>query len=315
MKVLLTGSTGFIGRYIVSNFGKNKNIELRISTRKENFNVLGIEEVTIGDINSNTDWSKALKGIDSIIHLAGLAHESTMLNKLSLSDYKEINISGTLNLASQASKLGIKRFIFLSSIKVNGEKTFPKKPFTADDLPMPSTPYGISKYEAEKHLMEIANKSDIEVVIIRPVLVYGPGVKANFLSLMKWISKGLPLPFKNAENIRSLVSIQNLVDLIITCLIHPSAANQVFLVSDGETITLSSLVESISRDFGKKPFFLPFSSNFLKKVLSFFGFTDLSEKLYGFLEVDILKTRKVLGWEPKFSFDEALKETTKEFKN
>jgi UDP-glucose 4-epimerase len=224
-----------------------------------------------------------------------------------------VNLEGTIALARQAVKFGVKRFIFISSIKVNGEETIIGKPFTADDEPAPRDPYGVSKAEAEQALLGLAATTGMEVVIIRPVLVYGPGVKANFRMLMKWLSKGIPLPLGLVRNKRSLVALDNLVDLIITCIDHPAAANQVFLVSDGEDLSTTELLQRVGKALGKSARLIPVPACLINIAAMLIGKREVSKRLLGSLQVDISKTCKLLDWAPPVSVDEALKRTTQSF--
>jgi nucleoside-diphosphate-sugar epimerase len=218
-----------------------------------------------------------------------------------------------LNLARQAAEAGVRRFIFISSIKVNGEGTPLGAPYRADAQPQPADPYGISKMEAEQGLRALAGETGMEVVIIRPTLVYGPGVKANFLNMMRWLHKGVPLPFGAIHNRRSLVALDNLVDLIVTCIEHPAAANQTFLVSDGEDLSTTELLRRMATALGAPAHLLPVPSWLLEAGATMLGKKALSQRLCGSLQVDISKTRELLGWTPPLSVDAALRKTAKHF--
>jgi nucleoside-diphosphate-sugar epimerase len=230
-----------------------------------------------------------------------------------LAAFREVNVEGTLNLARQAAASGVKRFIFISSIKVNGEGTEPGTVYTADDVPAPVDPYGISKLEAEQGLRVLAATTGMEVVIIRPVLVYGPGVKANFLSMMRWLYRGVPLPFGAVRNRRSLVAMDNLVDLIVICSDHPAAANQTFLASDGEDVSTTDLLRKLARALGKSAFLVPIPVWLMSGVATLLGRRPLSQRLFGSLQVDISKNRQLLGWTPPVSLDKALSLTAQHF--
>lgn len=230
-----------------------------------------------------------------------------------LAEFREVNVAGTLNLARQAVSSGVKRFIFISSIKVNGEGTSLGEPYTADTSPAPTDPYGISKLEAEQALLALAAETGMEVVIIRPVLVYGPGVKANFLNMMRWLSKGVPLPLGAIHNKRSLVALDNLVDLIVTCIEHPSAVNQVFLVSDGEDLSTSELLRRMGRALGKPARLIPIPAGVLEMGARMVGKKTIAQRLCGSLQVDISKTRELLNWSPPMSVDCALARTARYF--
>ena len=229
--------------------------------------------------------------------------------------FRSVNVEGTANLARQAAAKGVKRFIFLSSVKVNGEFTETGQPFTADDAPLPKDPYGVSKYEAETLLQKIATETGIEVVIIRPPLVYGPGVKANFESMMRWLVRGVPLPLAAmTNNRRSLVALDNLVDLIAMCLSHPAAANQTFLVSDGEDLSSAQLLKRMGAAMGHpaRLFYLP--PALLKLGASVLNRPGIYQRLCGSLQLDIAKTRQVLGWTPPVSVDEGLRRTAESYR-
>jgi len=235
-----------------------------------------------------------------------------MDDKLSdpLQAFREVNTYGTLNLAQQAADAGVKRFIFISSIKVNGESTELGSPFTPDDSYIPIDPYGLSKYEAEVGLRKIAAETGMEVVIIRPPLVYGPGVKANFAAMMKWVSRGVPLPLGGIKkNRRSLVSVDNLVDLIITCIDHPKAANQTFLVSDNEDVSTTALLKNIAKSLNIPSHLLPVPASWFNLASQLIGKPTIAQRLCGSLQVDISKTMALLDWKPPYSSTESMKKT------
>jgi UDP-glucose 4-epimerase len=274
----------------------------------------GVEVATVNVIDDETNWTDALDGGDGVvIHLAARVHVMQDVAVDPLAEFRMINVEGTLNLARQAAEAGVRRFIYLSTIKVNGEQTLPGHPFTERDLPAPLDPYGISKYEAEQGLRKLAQHTKMEVVIIRPPLVYGPGVKANFLNMMRWLHKGLPLPFATINNRRSLVALDNLIDLIVVCLKHPEAANQTFLVSDGEDLSTTGLLHRMAHALGRPPRLLPIPTSLLKVVAAILGRRDMAQRLCGSLQVDISKTKTLLGWSPPISVDEGLRRTAHVF--
>ncbi len=307
MHVLITGASGFVGSRLVEvlkdkdDFQVTGAVRRQLVERKD-----GIKHINVGELSPDTDWAEALKGVDVVIHAAARVHVMNDVEADPLAVFRKVNVEGTLNLARQAIASGVSRFIFISSIKVNGEGTVPGKPFTAGDVPTPIDPYGISKMEAEAGLRDIAAGSHLEVVIIRPVLVYGPGVKANFLNMMRWLDKGVPLPFGSISNRRSLVALDNLVDLIITTTTHPAAANQTFLVSDGEDLSTTQLLRRMATALNKKAFLLPIPSAFLSTGASLLGKKSLSQRLCGSLQVDIDKTCSLLSWRPPVTVDQAL---------
>jgi nucleoside-diphosphate-sugar epimerase len=231
-----------------------------------------------------------------------------------LDAYRLVNVEGTLNLALQAAAAGVRRFVFVSSIKVNGEATSPRRPFTADALPAPLDPYGVSKLEAEQGLRELEAKTSMEVVIVRPPLVYGQGVKANFASMLCWVARGIPLPLGAIHNARSMVTLDNLVDLLVTCLKHPAAAGHTFLVSDGEDVSTSELLRRTAHAMGRKAFLLPIPTFMLDWGAALLGKRAVAQRLCGSLQVDIEKTRHLLGWNPPLTLDQGLKKAVEGMK-
>jgi len=270
--------------------------------------------VRIEDFSPQTPWQAHLRNVDTVIHCAARVHVMNDAETDPLAAFRHVNVKGTLNFARQAAEAGVRRFIFISSIKVNGEGTSLGHPYAADDVPSPADPYGVSKHEAEQGLRQIAQTTGMEIVIIRPVLVFGPGVKANFLSMMRWLDKGVPLPFGAIDNRRSLVSIDNLVDLIVTCIDHPAAANQTFLVSDGEDLSTTALLIRMGRSLGKPARLIPVPGWIIERGASMLGRGALSQRLCGSLQVNIEKTRTLLNWTPPVSVDDALAKTAQHFR-
>jgi UDP-glucose 4-epimerase len=269
----------------------------------------------MGSLSSENDWTVALANVDKIVHLAARVHVMNDKSTDPLAEFRRVNVEGTANLARQAAAAGVRRFVYLSSIKVNGEFTQEGHPFTADDAPAPADPYGVSKHEAEQALRQIAADTGMEVVIIRPPLVYGPGVKANFESMMRWLARGVPLPLAAVtHNRRSLVALANLVDLIVTCLNHPAGANQTFLVSDGEDLSTAQLLKRIGAALGRQArlFYVP--PSMLKLGAQVANKPDIYQRLYGSLQLDITKTRRLLGWTPPVSVDEGLRRAAEGFR-
>jgi len=304
--ILITGATGFIGRRLCER-ATQEGRAVRRAVRCSGV----LDGVVVGNLDADTDWSTALKGIETVVHLAARVHIMMDTVKDPLEEFRKVNTVGTLNLARQAAESGVKRFIYLSSIKVNGEATQLGSPFTPDDIFVPNDPYALSKYEAEQGLLKLAENSQMEVVIIRPPLVYGPGVKANFLNMIKWLYRGVPLPFGLIHNKRSLVALDNLVDFIITCIDHPAAANEVFLVSDGEDLSTTELLTRASVSLGKKSRLLPVNQRLLELGLKLIGKKNLAQRLCGSLQVDVSKAKELLNWKPAISVNESLRKTVK----
>lgn len=312
-QILLTGVSGFVGSALAKTAYRKDYIIRGLVRSKSKSIPKFVEQIAVGNIMSDTNWQLELDSIDVVIHLAARVHvmQDTAINPLV--EFRRVNTEATLNLAKQAAKSGVKRFIYLSSVKVNGEVTQPEFPFTEVDEYVPVDPYALSKYEAEQGLLRLAEKTQMEVVIIRPPLVYGPGVKANFLSMMKWLYKSVPLPLGSVHNKRSLVALDNLVDLILTCVEHPSAANQVFLVSDGDDLSTTELLSRVARALGKKSWLLPVNYQMLELCLVTIGKKDLAQRLCSSLQVDISKAKKLLNWTPPISVDEGLRLTAENF--
>jgi nucleoside-diphosphate-sugar epimerase len=313
--IFLTGATGFVGEAILNRLHNEKKHPVVAVVRGESrLQVQSIPTVRIDNFDGTTRWEGSLANSNVIIHSAARVHVMNDAEADPLAAFRAVNVEGTLNLARQAAASGVRRFIFISSIKVNGEGTVPGTAYTADDVPAPVDPYGISKMEAEQELRKLAAETAMEVVIIRPVLVYGPGVKANFLNMMRWLDKGIPLPFGAIYNTRSLVALDNLVDLVLTCIDHPAAANQTFLVSDGDDLSTTALLTKMAKALNKPARLIPVPSWVLQGGAALLGKKGLSQRLCGSLQVDITKTRTLLGWSPPLSVDEALAITALHFR-
>jgi len=309
-QVLVTGATGFVGGALVKRLaGECLAGGVVASLRRQGVALPeGVRPVQVGDLLPSTDWSTALQDVEVVVHSAARVHvmQDDVGNPLEV--YRQVNVQGTLNLARQAAQAGVRRFVFVSSIKVNGEATLLGRPFKADDPPAPEDAYGVSKAEAEAGLLQMANETGMEVVIIRPPLVYGPGAKGNFSSLLRWITCGLPLPLGGSiANRRSLVALDNLVDLILTCVQHPKAANQTFLVSDGEDLSTTELLQKMGNAMNRPARLLPVPLGLLTFAARLLGKTAVAERLVGSLQVDISKTCELLDWKPPVSVDEELR--------
>lgn len=305
--ILVTGATGFVGATLVSRLARER-IKARACVRRDGVIMPdGVQVVQVGDLTGDTDWSQALAGIGVLVHLAARVHVMDDTATDPLAEFRRVNVLGTLHLARQAAAAGVRRFVFISSIKVNGEATKLGIPFSADDLPAPLDPYGVSKMEAEHGLRGIAAQTGMQVVIIRPPLVYGPGVKANFSALMRAVQRGWPLPLGAVHNRRSLVALDNLVDFIVTCLCHPQAVNQTFLVSDGHDLSTTELVRGLAHAAGMPARLVQVPVWALQAGAVLLGKGDAVQRLCGNLQVDISKASSLLGWVPPVSMGEGLR--------
>lgn len=315
-RLLLTGATGFVGSALQHCLIADGSYNITIAIRNVQQQSNKVRTVKIDDITADTDWTDALQDIDVVIHTAARVHVMDDKSTDPLTEFRKVNVEGTLNLARQAADSGVKRFIFISSIKVNGEGTKIGKPYTEGSKPNPADPYGISKYEAEQGLLKLAETTPLEVVIIRPTLVYGENVKGNFHSLMKWTYKGVPLPIGGIkQNLRSLVYVDNLVDFIITCIEHKDAKNEVFLISDDDDISTAGLLEEISKGLGVKNKAVNIPVEFINTAASAVGKSGVAQRLSGSLQVDISKAKTLLGWKPKYSTSESIKKTARSYKS
>lgn len=307
MKILVTGASGFVGKALCERLLSEHNTVVaplrqpQAVSQHEHLEAIGID-----GINEVEDWLPVLQGVEKVVHLAARVH--VMQDKAAdpLQAFRDTNVSATMKLAQQAAEAGVRRFVYISSIKVNGEETAGERVYRASDEPAPQDPYAVSKYEAEQRLLALAESSGMEVVIIRPPLVYGPGVKANFLKMMQWLNRGVPLPLGMISNARSLVGLDNLVDFIMTCLNHPAAAGQVFLVSDGEDMSTTVLLKRMAKALGVSPRLLPVPVFMLKAAAAITGKSAISRRLCGSLRINIDKNRELLGWTPPYGVDDQL---------
>ena len=312
MKIFISGASGFIGRYLCI-FLKKKGCFIKGGIRNRVCNVPGADEyIQVDDINETTDWQQALTGVDTVIHLAARVHvmDSRFRGNEELDAFRRVNVLGTERLARMAAKEGVKRFIFISSIGVNGERT-DKKYFTENDAPNPISAYAISKWEAEQILFKVAEDTGLKVVVLRLPLVYGLDAPGNFSRFMKLIKKGIPLPLGKIKNLRSFIYIGNLVDAINVCITHPLAVGETFLVSDGQDISTPDLMKMIATAMNKKLILLPLPSGILKVLAACAGQGQAMEKLTGSLRIDSSKIRNLLGWKPPFTLYEGIRETVK----
>jgi UDP-glucose 4-epimerase len=301
-KLLLTGYSGFVGKNLVAQL--KDNYQLNLLGRKP----LALGNVYIYNLDSESSYRDALEGVDVVVHCAARVHIMNDNVNDPLNEFRAVNTKATLNLAKQAAEVGVKRFIFLSSIKVNGESTSSRAPFTSSDIPAAVDPYGVSKAEAEQQLFEIGRQTGLEIVIIRPPLIYGEGVKANFASLLRIVGKGLPLPFRSIKNNkRSLVSVYNLVDLIRVCIEHPKAINQIFLASDDHDLSTLEMVALMAKVQNKKNLALPLPVWCLRVVGKLVNKSDVIDRLTDSLQLDITHTKNTLGWKPPYSVEHGFK--------
>lgn len=306
-KILITGGTGFVGRAMLARLVCRSDVRVLAWIRRVDALLpVGVIPVPVSHGRTFAAGARA-EELDTVIHCAARVHVMTDTAQDPLAEFREANVDLTLNLARSAVEAGARRFIFISSVKVNGETTPSGRPFTAADKPAPIGPYAQSKYEAEVGLRQISAETGLEVVIIRTPLVYGPGVRANFRSMMRWLSMGWPLPLGGLTNKRSLVALNNLVDLIDICIDHPAAANQVFLAGDGQDLSTSELLRGVARAMGKPSRLIPVPSSLLMLAATLLGKKAVAQRLLGSLQVDISKARNLLEWEPPVSLEEGLK--------
>ena len=307
MRILVTGSSGFIGKKTVDRLAAVPSFQITaVSRSKHSFFQENVCSLDKGELLADAYWDEILSGVEVVIHLAARVHVMHDKKIDSLTAFRAVNLYGTMNLARQAAAAGVKRFVFISSVKVNGDSSLRERPFTEVDSPNPQDAYGLSKYDAEQGLCKLSADTGMEVVIIRPPLVYGPGVKANFATLIYAVQRGWPLPLGVAHNQRSLVALDNLVDFIVTCITQPQAANQTFFVSDGQDLSTTELVRGLAQAAGVPARLLPIPVWALLAGSSLLGKDDLVKRLCGNLQVDISKAQSLLGWVPPVSLEEGL---------
>ncbi|QFS87722.1 MULTISPECIES: UDP-glucose 4-epimerase family protein [unclassified Marinobacter] len=303
-KILLTGATGFIGGRLLNALSNDSRFFVTCVLREQRPG-FGCCKVVLNSMSAESDWSSSVEDGQVVIHAAARAHVLRDSSTDPLAEFRKVNVEGTLNLARQAAQAGARRFVFISSIGVNG--TGNSVPFRECDEPNPTEPYALSKWEAEQGLWEVEKATGMEVVIIRPPLVYGPNAPGNFGSLVNWVGKGLPLPLGAINNSRTLVALDNLVDLIVTVIDHPGAANQVFLAGDGEDISTTELLRGVGNAMGKPARLIPVPAGMLMFGAALLGRKAVAQRVLGSLQVDISKARNLLGWEPPLSVEEGLR--------
>lgn len=310
MKILVTGSSGFVGSRVVELAEKvvwEVVSVVRKAVKQKPY------RFAVSSIDAATDWSGAFDGVDCVVHCAARVHQMNESEQDALEAYRETNTLGTVTLARQAADAGVKRFVFVSSIKVNGEFSELNSPFEPVLNCTPQDSYGLSKYEAEVELAKLSKETGLEVVIIRPPLVYGPGVKANFLSMMRLIDKGIPLPFGAIKNRRSLVYLDNLSNLILLCCEHPLASGHTFLASDDHDVSTTQLMRTIALSMGKTPRLIPIPMSWIELSASVLKKQQVAQRVCGNLQVDICLTKEILGWTPPVTFKQGIKRTVEAY--
>jgi nucleoside-diphosphate-sugar epimerase len=308
MKVLVTGASGFVGSATCARLVLQGMDVLGTVRHLPVQPLQGVDYCIIGDLDFNTNWCGALAGVDVVIHCAARVHVMRETAADQPGAFHAANVAGTEQLARQA---GARRFVFLSSVKVNGEGGLVA--YRETDPPAPQDAYGISKCEAELSLREVAEETDMEVVMVRPPLIYGSGVKANFQALMRALVRGIPLPLGAIHNRRSLVALDNVVDLIVTCIEHSAAANETFLVSDGEDLSTTELIRRLARAMCRPARLIPMPTTALMAGATLLGKREMVRSLCGTLQVNITKARTVLSWIPPVSVDEGLRRTAEHY--
>ncbi|MGY3568465.1 UDP-glucose 4-epimerase family protein [Vibrio paucivorans] len=313
MKLLVTGSSGFIGSSVCTT-AIERGWSVKAVVRQSHPSI-HLPNIFIAECSESMDWSGAFSGVDCVVHCAARVHQMNETAQEAEVGYRDVNVNGTLNLARQAVMGGVKRFVFISSIKVNGEFTEFGSTFTNEVLSPPKDPYGLSKYQAEIGLKQIARDTGLEVVIIRPPLVYGQGVKANFLNLIKFVERGWQVPFGAIDNRRSLVYLDNIVDLILLCCEHPRAIGETFLVSDGQDVSTTDLIRFTAKAMGKRPLLIPIPMSWMVFAAKVIGKPQISQRICGSLQVDISHTCQTLNWSPPTSMEEGINKTIAAYLN
>ena len=308
MKFLVTGANGFVGKLLCKELLRQGQ-SVRAAVRSGKSLIDNTEVIVVGAIDSETNWADALRAVDVVIHLAARVHVMRESATDPLAEFLKVNLHGTSNLARQAACFGVRRLVYVSSIKVNGEQTSATQSFTELDEPSPQDFYSISKWQAEQALWRIAQETGLEIVVVRPSLVYGPGVKGNFAQMLAVIAKHIPLPFASVHNRRSLIYLGNLVDALIACSTHPVAAGQTYLVCDGEDVSTPDLLRQLGDAMRCPAHILPFPPSWLRMLGKIFDKSDQVERLLGSLQVDSDKIRRDLNWVPPYTLQQGLQAT------
>lgn len=308
MRVLVTGATGFIGSRLVTALSHRTGCVVRAALRRPGDRSEAVESTVVGEVDGCTQWEVALDGVDVVVHLAARVHVAEEGAANALAEFRRTNVSGSLRLAEMAAAAGVRRVVYLSSVKVNGEVGV----FRESDAPAPAGSYGVSKCEAESALRAIAARTRLQFVIIRAPLVYGPNAKGNFQRLVRAVARGIPLPLGAVDNRRSFIALDNLVDMIGLCVDHEAAANQLFLVSDGEDLSTTALVTRLSVALGRRPRLVRVPTALLVLGATVLGRQDVADRLVRSLCVDISKVRRLLGWTPPLSVEEGLRRVARE---
>jgi UDP-4-keto-D-QuiNAc 4-reductase len=314
MRVLVTGATGWVGRALLERVVVREGWRARGSHMKPDAALpSGVEARRVAPLSAETDWTAALECVDVVVHTAARVHVMDEMAADPETEYQRANLDGTVRLAREAVRFGVRRLVFVSSIKVNGECTLPGRPFTELDSPAPSDAYGRSKAEAERQLAIVAAETGLELVIVRPVMIYGPGVRANFLSLLHWVHRGLPLPLAGIQNARSLAALDNVVDLLVSCAIHPAAAGGTFLAADGEDVSTPELLERTAGALGTRARLFAVPPAWLGGAGRLLGQAQALSRLTDSLQADISAARSRLRWTPPVRMDDALRQTAEWF--
>jgi len=314
LRLLVSGANGFVGKSVCKR-AVGQGFVVRGACRKYASRLSQIESVITGDINDVTNWDIALDQVDVVIHLAARVHVMHESSPDPLAEFRTVNVQGTHNLAMQAVRAGVRRMVFVSSIKVNGEESDIYSRYSENDTPQPLDPYGVSKLEAERVLNQVSKETGLEIVIVRPPLIYGPSVKGNFLRMLRVLAKRAPLPLSSVYNQRSLVYVENLADALIACSTHSAAAGQTYLVSDGEDISTPDLLRRLGAELGRPAHLFPCPVGLLKLAGKLTGKSDQVQRLLGSLQVDSGKIRRELNWTPPFTLQQGLQATAEWYRN